>query len=141
MSTPEVTINDDGSVTLSGGQVIRGSHVPGTCLGEHCPLHNPSEHAYRDLPLYFNGKHMYRSKGNLFYVDPDDYEFSRSHYAIIRNSAKCLACGDEVVSRNRHDYTSCSCGAIFVDGGNEYIRSGGDPEKFMSTAVVIDERL
>lgn len=28
---------------------------------------------------------------------------------IIRNSAKCLNCGDEIVSLHRHDYKSCTC--------------------------------
>jgi tRNA(Ile2) C34 agmatinyltransferase TiaS len=41
---------------------------------------------------------------------------------IIRNSAKCLKCGDEIESAHRHDFKSCKCGAISVDGGKDYIR-------------------
>jgi len=135
-----VTMNADGSVTLNSGQVLRNVHRAGTCLGEHCPLHNPSEHAYRDLPLRFNGKHMYRVDGDELRVDPDDYEFSRSHYAILRNSARCRSCGVEIVSTTVHDLVSCACGSIFVDGGHEYLRYGGEIDLFLSTAVVIDER-
>jgi hypothetical protein len=36
---------------------------------------------------------------------------------LIRNSAKCLLCGDEIESKHRHDLRSCSCGNIRVDGG------------------------
>lgn len=140
MTGNDVITNDDGSLTLSGGQVIYNAHREGTCFGEHCPLHNPSEHEYRYLPLRFNGKHMYRVDGEKLYVDPDDYDFSQSHYAILRNSAKCLHCGDEITSLYRHDYVTCVCRAIFVDGGNEYIRAGGKKGAFLSTAVVIDER-
>lgn len=41
---------------------------------------------------------------------------------IIRNSARCLGCGDELESTHRHDFRTCSCGALSVDGGKAYIR-------------------
>lgn len=41
---------------------------------------------------------------------------------IIRNSAKCLECGDEIESTHRHDFRGCSCGNLFVDGGKDYLR-------------------
>lgn len=44
--------------------------------------------------------------------------------AILRNSAKCLKCGDEIESKHRHELVSCTCGAIFVDGGKDYLRRG-----------------
>lgn len=45
---------------------------------------------------------------------------------IIRNSAKCLKCGDEIVSTDVHDFKWCSCRNIAVDGGNEYLKRAGD---------------
>jgi hypothetical protein len=48
----------------------------------------------------------------------------------IRNRAKCLKCGDIIESKYRHDFVKCSCGAIFVDGGNEYWRAGAEDFKF-----------
>ena len=47
-------------------------------------------------------------------------------YKIVRNSCKCRLCGDEIVSTHRHDFVRCKCGEIFTDGGNEYIRRGGN---------------
>ena len=41
---------------------------------------------------------------------------------LLSNQARCLKCGDEPYSRNRHDYSSCKCGDIAVDGGTEYRR-------------------
>lgn len=41
---------------------------------------------------------------------------------IQRNAIRCNVCGDEIESKNRHDYVSCSCGACAVDGGHDYLR-------------------
>jgi hypothetical protein len=43
---------------------------------------------------------------------------------ILRNAARCSRCHDEIESKHRHDFRSCSCGAIFVDGGKSYLRRG-----------------
>ena len=43
---------------------------------------------------------------------------------LTRNAAQCLECGDIIESKHRHDFVSCSCGNIFVDGGLDYIRMG-----------------
>ena len=45
---------------------------------------------------------------------------------LTRNAAGCYRCGDVVESKTVHDFRSCRCGAIFVDGGLEYVRYGGD---------------
>lgn len=58
---------------------------------------------------------------------------------IVRNAARCLSCGDEVESVSTHDFQSCSCGNIFVDGGRSYLRGGSkNPSDFESLAVVKD---
>ena len=44
---------------------------------------------------------------------------------IIQNAAKCNKCGDFIVSKHRHDYVTCHCGAISVDGGQAYLRRAG----------------
>jgi len=41
---------------------------------------------------------------------------------IKRNVAKCLLCGDVMESVSTHDFRTCSCGSLSVDGGKEYIR-------------------
>lgn len=44
---------------------------------------------------------------------------------IIQNAMSCLSCGDFIVSKHRHDFVTCTCGAISVDGGQEYLRRVG----------------
>lgn len=41
-----------------------------------------------------------------------------------RNIAMCLKCKDVIESKSRHDFVSCECGEIFVDGGKDYWRAG-----------------
>ena len=46
-----------------------------------------------------------------------------------RNTAKCLACGDVLESLTVHDFRTCQCGNLSVDGGPYYTRRlwrGGD---------------
>lgn len=45
---------------------------------------------------------------------------------IIENAVTCFGCGDRIFSRHRHDFVTCTCGAISVDGGQEYLRRVGD---------------
>lgn len=44
----------------------------------------------------------------------------------MRNRARCLRCKDVIESRSRHDFVTCKCGSIWVDGGHDYIRRGGN---------------
>lgn len=41
---------------------------------------------------------------------------------IVRNAVRCQGCGDTIESTYTHDYLHCTCAAIAVDGGHDYIR-------------------
>lgn len=41
---------------------------------------------------------------------------------ITRNAAMCQLCLDIIESRHTHDYVSCKCGEISLDGGRSYLR-------------------
>ena len=41
---------------------------------------------------------------------------------ILRNRAKCLICGEILESKHRHDFKTCKCGNLSVDGGKDYIK-------------------
>lgn len=45
---------------------------------------------------------------------------------ILSNQVKCGKCGDAPYSASVHDFRSCKCGAICVDGGMDYLRRVGD---------------
>lgn len=44
---------------------------------------------------------------------------------ILVNKARCKKCNDVIESKHQHDFVSCRCGEIFVDGGTDYLRRGG----------------
>ena len=51
------------------------------------------------------------------------------------NSAQCKKCGEVLVSRNRHDFVTCKCGAVSVDGGSWYLRRVGDLKAIKELSV------
>ena len=44
----------------------------------------------------------------------------------MSNKIKCKKCGDIIESKTRHDFVSCKCGAVAVDGGDSYLRRTGN---------------
>lgn len=46
---------------------------------------------------------------------------------ILTNKAQCRKCGDIIESVHRHDFVTCECGSISIDGGKDYLRRLGDP--------------
>ena len=55
---------------------------------------------------------------------------------IVKNCIKCLKCGEVIESVTRHDFKGCSCGAVCVDGGKDYLRRCGYPEDYVDLSVV-----
>lgn len=50
----------------------------------------------------------------------------------MRNRAKCKLCNDILESFHQHDYVTCKCGEISVDGGQNYFKaSAGDWKNFL----------
>jgi hypothetical protein len=41
---------------------------------------------------------------------------------IIKNQAQCLRCADIIESKSVHNYVTCSCGNLSVDGGECYLK-------------------
>ena len=135
---PEVHFKDDRTVLFNSGQILKGVHLKEHCLGDVCAIHNPSNHDLRGQLLSFNGRHMVRNVDGDLFIDPDDYFYLKTGYAILRNSAKCALCSDEIQSNHRHDFNTCSCGAIYVDGGLDYIRQGANNfDELIDTSVVV----
>jgi hypothetical protein len=40
------------------------------------------------------------------------------------NKAKCLVCNTVIESKSRHDFVTCPCGNLHVDGGSDYLKRG-----------------
>lgn len=58
----------------------------------------------------------------------EKYEVELPKRKLIRNRARCKKCGDIIESKYRHDFVECKCGSIFIDGGLDYMRMGGNAE-------------
>jgi hypothetical protein len=43
---------------------------------------------------------------------------------------KCKKCGDEIFGNTHKKLIECKCGAIYVDGCEDYIRLGGNKEDY-----------
>jgi len=41
---------------------------------------------------------------------------------IKENKARCQLCNDIIESKSVHDYVTCSCGKLSVDGGKDYLK-------------------
>lgn len=82
-------------------------------------------------------------------IDEDmkvEYDFSNGKRGaispkikIIKNMAKCGLCDDIIESTFRHDFVECKCGAIFVDGGKDYLRRGGDFKNIIEMSVSVSK--
>lgn len=56
--------------------------------------------------------------------------------AILVNKIKCKKCGDVIESKSVHDFKSCKCGAVAVDGGHCYLRRCGSREDWEDLSVM-----
>jgi len=59
---------------------------------------------------------------------------------IISNKAKCLKCGDVIESKSVHDFVTCSCGSLSVDGGKDYLRRVGNYGDFEDLSEIQDNK-
>lgn len=57
---------------------------------------------------------------------------------ITKNAVKCKKCGDVIESTYRHGFVTCSCGAISVDGGHDYLRRVGDLDGYIEMSESIE---
>lgn len=59
---------------------------------------------------------------------------------ILVNKVKCNKCGDIIESVSVHDFKTCKCGAVSVDGGHEYLRRCGEREDWeeLSEMVMVE---
>lgn len=60
---------------------------------------------------------------------------------IIQNAVTCLSCGDFIYSAHRHHFNTCSCGAISVDGGQDYLRRVGQLEAYVDMSWSLPDEL
>jgi hypothetical protein len=64
---------------------------------------------------------------------------TRTRTVVVVNKCQCARCLDIIESKSRHAFVQCSCGAIFTDGGTEYIRRGGEIENIIDMSETYEE--
>lgn len=132
------------TATLSSGQTIFSFHKSTLCQGQVCPVHNPSDHSLRSKKLSYNftiGSFFRGDSESELMVDPDDFKLNTGGSVIVRNSAICHSCNTSLVSTTRHDYRSCICGKVFVDGGSVYIRHGWTyRDLYENTSIIVHRK-
>lgn len=74
----------------------------------------------------------------IFGKKPKEYKLPKS--IILRNSAKCLNCNEEIESKHRHDFVSCYCANLQVDGGHDYIKRNFR-DKYLETSIESNDLL
>ncbi len=56
---------------------------------------------------------------------------------IYSNKIKCRYCGDVIESTYTHDFRTCKCGKVSVDGGLSYLkRSCEKPNDYFDLSIV-----
>lgn len=58
----------------------------------------------------------------------------------MRKKLKCKKCGDIIESKHRHDFKWCKCHSCYIDGGNEYLRVGGNEENYEIIDAIEDNK-
>ena len=59
---------------------------------------------------------------------------------IIANKIKCKKCGYIIESTHRHDFKSCNCGRVGVDGGKDYLRRVGNIEDYEELSEIENDK-
>lgn len=81
-------------------------------------------------------------------ITVDVMEYAKTHFTsyihnkedymgrIITNKIRCKKCGDIIESKTRHDFRTCNCGAVAVDGGYDYLKRTGNYEDWEELSEV-----
>ena len=58
---------------------------------------------------------------------------------ILSNKIQCNKCKDIIESTYRHEFKSCACGAVSVDGGIDYLRRIGNEWDYTELSEIIEK--
>jgi hypothetical protein len=59
---------------------------------------------------------------------------------IIQNGGTCNKCKQYIYSAHVHDFSTCKCGSISVDGGTFYLRRVGDYSNFIDESLFMSKK-
>jgi hypothetical protein len=77
---------------------------------------------------------------NLVTIDTPRVELDKLNIGpIYLNAVRCHTCGEVIRSKNRHDFVTCACGSISVDGGSWYLKRSGDLNNYTELSENFNE--
>lgn len=68
-------MSSEPTYTTGTGQELLGVHPPERCAGQHCVIHNPSDHAMRDFPTHWRNDRKIMERicpHGVGHPDPDE---------------------------------------------------------------------
>ena len=71
-------------------------------------------------------RQMSRKNGNIL----TSMQIDNSAKTSADTYYKCKKCGDEIYWNTHKNYTSCKCGALAIDGCEDYVRINGDKKNW-----------
>lgn len=54
---------------------------------------------------------------------------------IVSNKIQCKHCGEIIESTSVHNFVSCKCGKVAVDGGKDYLKRCGNKEDYIELSI------
>lgn len=54
---------------------------------------------------------------------------------IVSNKIQCKHCGEIIESTSVHNFVSCKCGKVSVDGGKDYLKRCGNKEDYIELSI------
>ena len=60
---------------------------------------------------------------------------------ILYNAVKCGICGEVIFSRHRHDFVTCQCENVSVDGGLSYLRRSFKSGIWTDMSIELDAKI
>lgn len=82
-----------------GEDFVLRTHRKDDCLGEHCCIHNPSDHPLKDAPKNWRADRALMERvcaHGIGHPDPDDIEYKRltggEDYAVAESVHACDGC-------------------------------------------------
>lgn len=60
---------------------------------------------------------------------------------IISNKIKYKKCGDIIESKSTNDYKRCSCRAVAIDGGKDYLKRIGNENDYEELSEIKDNNV
>jgi uncharacterized protein (DUF433 family) len=98
---------------MSGDWTIEGTRILAVTIAEYLHAGRSDDEIRDDFPTLPDGA----IEAVRRWMTGIDRDLNRE---LIRNSAHCLICHSDIESERGHDFRTCRCGNVSVDGGSGY---------------------